>query len=243
MIITRFNGYSGSRVELVKVNDKVFVRKTGNVARNYERLTALYKLGFPVSKVLNYYDDVLEIEYIHGIDMINYLQRNTVASISDFLTDVISNLSKFTILRDYSEIYLKKFQNIDFDDLPFDQEQLLERCPKLLPSSNYYGDLTLENIIATPKGFVLIDAATIEYDSYIFDIAKLKQDLLAKWFLRKSTINLDYKLQTIEQNLDKRFGEIDKSLVITMLLRVYSHSTNDSFTREFLTNKMRMLWK
>lgn len=243
MIITKFKGYSGSCVELVKENKQVFVRKTGNVARNYERLSALHKLGLPVSRVLNYYNDTLEIEYIHGTGMINYLQRNQVNNIIDFLTDTINALKQSVKMRDYTAVYHKKFDQVKFDQLPFDRIQLLNRLPKQLPNSEYYGDLTLENIIATPDGFVLIDAATIEYDSYVFDLAKLKQDLVVKWFLRSTNINLDYKLQAIDQSLTEKFGPVDPSLIIVQLLRVYRHATDDKPVREFLREKMRMLWK
>lgn len=243
MIITTFKGYSGSCVELIKENQQVFVRKTGNVARNYERLSVLHKLGLPVSRILNYYNDTLEVEYIHGTDMINYLQRNQVDNIIDFLTDIIKVLKKSTILRDYTDVYRTKFDHVNFAQLPFTRDQLLDRIPKLLPSSDYYGDLTLENIIATANGFVLIDAATIEYDSYVFDLAKLKQDLVAKWFLRSTNINLDFKLQAIDQSLTEKFGPVDTSLIITQLLRVYRHAADDRPVREFLEEKMRMLWK
>jgi len=49
MILCQFRGYSGSRVELVKENNKTFVRKTGNLQRNYQRLSHLESQGYPVA--------------------------------------------------------------------------------------------------------------------------------------------------------------------------------------------------
>lgn len=244
MIITRFTGYSGSRVELVKENDLVFVRKTGNVSRNLERLTELKKHGLPVTSVLKSYNDIIEIEYVHGVDMVNYLQRNRVDELAEFLVSVINILRAQTSTQDYTQVYLDKFNDINWQDFDFSQQDLLDRLPKLLPKSLYYGDLTLENIIySQERGFVLIDAATIEYDSYIFDLAKLNQDLVAKWFIRFKNINLDYKLQSIGRILTDNFGNIDPSLIISQLLRVYRHADRDPQIKLFLKERIGELWK
>jgi len=58
----------------------------------------------------------------------------------------------------------KKLKEVKFEELPFTGAQLLERLPKILPSSNYHGDLTLENIIFTAdRGFFLIDCSNMQY--------------------------------------------------------------------------------
>jgi len=244
MIITTFSGYSGSRVELVAENNKVFVRKTGNTHRNYSRLTALTSQGYPVCRVLDYKDDIINLEYIHGLDMLNYLQQNDPKNLLAFLVDLISAFAKNHRVQDYSQIYNDKLTDIDFASLPFTKIELLSRLPQFLHASEYHGDLTLENIIYSEKrGFVLIDAVDIEYDSYQFDLAKLAQDVICKWFLRHKRINLDYKLLVIEQGLADKFGKIQPELIISQLLRVYRHTGQDIVTRNFLENKMRSLWK
>ena len=48
-VIKQFNGHSGSKVYLMKNNSHLFVRKVGNVERNYERLQALK--NFPTPKI------------------------------------------------------------------------------------------------------------------------------------------------------------------------------------------------
>ena len=59
--------------------------------------------------------------------------------------------------------------------MPFTANELYAKLPKTLPSSEYHGDFTLENILYSLKDdFVLIDPLTTEYDSYVFDLAKLR---------------------------------------------------------------------
>jgi len=244
MIITKFKGYSGSRVELVAENNKVFVRKTGNTQRNYSRLTALSSKGYPVCKVLNYVDDTIDLEYVHGLDMLNYLQQNDPRNLLAFLIDLISSFGKNFLVKDYAQTYDQKLNREDFAALPFTKIDLLSRLPQFLHASDYHGDLTLENIIYSEKrGFVLIDAVDIEYDSYQFDLAKLAQDVIGKWFLRDKNINLDYKLLMIERGLTSKFGEIQPELIISQLFRVYRHTGQDIVTKKFLENRMRLLWK
>ena len=108
----------------------------------------------------------------------------------------------------------------------------------------YHGDLTLENILYTNPDFHLIDPVTIEYDSYIFDIAKMRQDLECKWFLRDSNIKLDTKLQQIQDRLKEDYPEaFDDSLLILMLLRVYNHASEGSYEQKFLLREIEKLWK
>lgn len=244
MILCQFRGYSGSRVELVKENHKVFVRKTGNIQRNYKRLSHLESQGYPVSRIINRNDNSLDIEYIHGLDMLNYLQQHDPSNLIDFLTDILQSFAGTSQPADYTEIYTDKFSSIDFDLVPFTREDLINRLPKFLPRGDYHGDLTLENIIySESRGFVLIDAVDIEYDGYRFDLAKLAQDLVAKWFLRNTRVNLDFKLQKIWNQLMSKFGIIEPELVISQLLRVYRHTGNDILTRNFLLNRIGTLWK
>ena len=149
-------------------------------------------------------------------------------------------------MTDYTEIYKERLKYIKLSsDTVFTKEQLLEKLPKRLPRSKYFGDLTLENIIYGEDGkFYLIDGMTSEYDSYIFDIAKLRQDLECKWFLRKTDLYLDAKVEHIQEELLKHFELSNNNyLLILMLLRVYKYATNGSFEEQFLIKEMNRLWK
>ena len=72
-IVKELKGYSGSRIYLMQNNEHLFIRKLGNVERNYERLTALF-VDYNVPKIYNKENEILDMEYIHGLDMKNYLK-------------------------------------------------------------------------------------------------------------------------------------------------------------------------
>ena len=87
-----------------------------------------------------------------------------------------------------------------------------------------------------------IDPLTSEYDSYIFDIAKLRQDLECKWFIRNTDVKIDTKLQQLQDKLKRRFPEaFDDDILILMLMRVYPYC--DEKDKQFIVNEANRLWK
>lgn len=244
-ILKELKGHSGSQIYLMENDQRMFVRKIDNVQRNIERLSDLYGLGYPVPKIYNYSDNIIDMEYIHGLDMKNYLTHSNIDSLVFFLFDLIDRFSRNTTSKDYTKIYFDKLKWMDeYNIFPFTKEQLIEKLPKILPKSTYHGDLTLENIMYTKSGFQLIDAVTIEYDSFIFDIAKMRQDLECKWFLRDSNIKLDVKLKNIQRKLKQKYPEaFNDSLLILMLLRVFLHTKKDDKNYHFIMKEVKRLWK
>ena len=244
-LVQTFRGFSGNQIYLMDNDSNLFVRKIGAIGRNVERMSALAG-QYPVPKIYRHSEITLDMEYIHGLDIKTYLKAHQPVKLTQFLIGVLTKLSRDSVNKDYTEVYHNKLQEIDFSLLPFTAEQLLHKLPKNLPQSNYIGDLTLENIIYTEDGFYLIDCATIEYDSYIFDIAKLRQDLELQWFTRSTDLVLDVKTNYIKQQLKDYFPAAlvdDKYLLILMLLRVYKHATPESFEHDFLLKGIQRLWK
>jgi len=243
-VVKELYGFSGNQILLMQKHNRLFVRKIGNITRNIERMQALNG-EYPLPQLYTVSNKMIDMEYLHGLDIKSYLKTNNYEKLLEFLLSILKKFSTISVNKDYTEIYIKKLQEINFDDLPFTREQLLDRLPRQLPSSNYHGDLTLENIIWTAdRGFFLIDCATIEYDSYIFDIAKLRQDLELGWFTRKDNAMLNVKTKYIQQKILQQHPIANNDyLLILMLLRVYRHSRPDTFERNFLLEGITSLWK
>jgi len=245
-IIKELKGFSGNRIFLVDKDNRLSIRKRGSVARNVERMRALAD-QYPVPKIYSSTTNSLDMEYIHGLDIRSYLKIYPYETLLNFIEDTLDRFKLSSIDKDYSEIYKTKLSKIDrISDLGFTQDQLFDRLPKILPSSTYHGDMTLENIIynINTGKFVLIDPVTTEYDSYIFDIAKMRQDLHCGWFIRHDPVMIDVKIKHIQQQLFSRYPESNNDyLLILMLLRVYCYTTPGSFEHGFLTERIQSLWK
>jgi RIO-like serine/threonine protein kinase len=244
-IIKEFHGHSGSQVYLMENKLGLYVRKNGNVARNIERMQSLINAGFPVPKIYDYDSETMNMEYIHGLDMKNYLIHCDTDPLINFIKETIDKFKTDKKERDYTDVYKQKLHWMDQDNsLPFTKKELIEVLPKKLPQSIYHGDMTLENIMYTKKGFFFIDPVTVDYDSYIFDISKMRQDLECKWFLRNENLKLDVKLQNIKDELKQCYPQaFDDSLLILMLLRVYAYCKKNDFNYNFIKRNIEKLWQ
>ena len=243
--IKELKGFSGSKIYLMKNNNGLFIRKMDNVDRNYIKLNELSQ-HFNVPKIYTYDNNVLDMEYIHGLDMKSYLAVRDTKRLTDFLIDTLYKFSNNVSMSDYTNVYIDKLKYIKLpSEMIFTKEQLLEKLPKRLPRSKYFGDLTLENMIYGENGqFYFIDGMTSEYDSYIFDIAKLRQDLECKWFLRDTKLLLDVKVENIQDKLLEKFELANNNyLLILMLLRVYRYTKPFSKEEALLIKEMNRLWR
>ena len=243
--IKELKGFSGSKIYLMKNNNGLFIRKMDNVDRNYVKLNELSQ-HFNVPKIYTYDNNVLDMEYIHGLDMKSYLAVRDTKRLTDFLIDTLYKFSNNVSMSDYTNVYIDKLKYIKLpSEMIFTKEQLLEKLPKRLPRSKYFGDLTLENMIYGEDGqFYFIDGMTSEYDSYIFDIAKLRQDLECKWFLRDTKLLLDVKVENIQDKLLEKFELANNNyLLILMLLRVYRYTKPFSKEEALLIKEMNRLWR
>lgn len=239
-LVKELQGHSGSKVYLMRDSEKLFVRKIGNVARNIERLQSLAGL-VNVPKIYSASGDILDMEYIHGHDMKTYLSYNNPDKLIEFLIDSIDILMYDGRFKDYTQTYHQKLKNIDFGQFPFTKKMLIERLPRMVFSTKYLGDLTLENILydVNADRFVFIDLITSEYDSIVFDLAKLNQDLVCKWFVRNEKYMAEEKLLVIRQALQNI--SITKEMTILMLLRVLPYCKND-FDKRYIIDEVNKLW-
>ena len=227
-------------------DDKIFVRKTGDIARNLERYDVLSNYNINLPKIYEIYGNYYDMEYISCLEMKKYLSFNKANKLVDFIQEIVYNLSKNTYEKDYTETYRNKLSKFDFTkfEMPFTADELIDKLPKILPASEYHGDFTLENILYDTKNdkFVLIDPLTTEFDSFVFDLAKLRQDLVCKWFIRNDDVYLDSKLYLILDKLNNFVHNENHYLLILMLMRVLPYTTNEK-DKEYLMREVRRLWK
>jgi tRNA A-37 threonylcarbamoyl transferase component Bud32 len=243
--LKEFKGFSGSKIFLLQDDQKVFVRKQGNVQRNLERYQALANFCC-VPKIYNVSDDTIDLEYVPGLDIKQYLKYKKIDNLIEFLSNTFKTFNNAVIEKDYTETYEQKLKWIEQSDLDIKLSQLLKKLPTQLPQSLYHGDFTLENVLfsTSTNQFYLIDPLTSDYDSFIFDLAKLRQDLESKWFVRSDAKFLDVQLANIQDQVFSNLGiEKNNYLSILMLLRVYPYCPANSVEQQFIKREIKRLWK
>lgn len=252
-IIKTLPGFSSSTVQLCEIDgsDKYFIKKIGNVSRNIEKLKILKNhIKLPDVFLSQWMEkDTIYMSYINGLNMEELLSTNGSESYIDFIVDLVEYFKSkiINVDSDFSEIFRNKLSVFENDaELPFTISELINRLPKKITTTLCHGDLTMENIIYSDKQFYLIDPVTTEYNSYVFDIAKLRQDLDGKWFLRNNK-NIDpdisLKLTGIKNVLIEKFPEaFDDYIYILMLLRVYLHTKLGTPERHLILTEIKRLW-
>jgi hypothetical protein len=223
------NGYSTSELYLINDNGNTIVRKINNIERNIARFSELSELDLQFPKIFNITSNSYDMEYIPNLDIKTFITHYDNNILNSFIKKVLSTLKTSTTgTFDFTEIYKQKLDSIDFEKYKFvfDKESLLFKLPKNIPVSQYHGDFTLENILySTHKNdFILIDPITTEYSSYVFDIAKLRQDLKCKWFIRNEPdLYINSKLKNIDEEISK-FNCNNDYLLILMLMRILPYT-------------------
>jgi RIO-like serine/threonine protein kinase len=246
-ILKTLNGYSGSKIYLMSDDTKVFIRKIDNVDRNYERLKTLKHFGFDVPIIYQKNNNILDMEYLSGLDMKSYINIHTIDRFLEYVFNLVEQFSVNSNSKNYTDTYYKKLEWMDKSNpFSFTKNELIERLPKILPQSIYHGDLTLENIIYSKNDkFYMIDGSTIDYDSWVFDLSKMRQDLCVGWFIRNNDDkNLKKYLSIIDQKLTEKYPLLNNnSLVILMLLRVFLYTEKNSKDQLFIIKEIEKLWK
>jgi len=253
VIVKEFQGFSGSRVFLVKNslpigNDKSYysVRKEGNIERNYEKMMILAEKGFAVPAVHYKTNSILSMEYIAGYDIISFLQRYDVKLLLSFVVETIERFRQDIVNKNYLDTYVNHLFSLKNNAfLPFSIDDLINRLPTHLEKSLCHGDFTFDNLIFNDNKFYMIDSSTGVYDSWIFDLAKLRQDIDGKWFLRNGDINqFNIELEFLKTELKKRYPiAFDDNIYILMLLRIYKYTNPSQPEHKFILKEIRKLWK
>lgn len=245
-IIKQLQGYSGSTVLLMQDRSRTFVRKVGNVTRNQERLRALSDSNIAMPKIIATGDNHYDMEYIPHDDMITWLLHNPIDQFVNWILDCIAKLKRNSVAQEWQTVYRARLAVPAlapyWPQLPFTAEELIAQLPHSIPASSYHGDLTMDNCIHGFDGrFYLIDPITSDYASWVFDLAKLMQDLECGWFIRNKDAMLQGKLWSIKSAIVAEHPISDnKNLIILMLLRVLPYTNNDQ-DRNFIIKEINRL--
>ena len=148
-IIKNLTGHSGSIVQLIENDKKKVVRKTKNIERNLEKYESLKKLNILCPKIINRNNNYYEMEYINGINMQHYLLNYGSKDLIIFIENLLNKLNQNIKEKDFSDAYIIKLKNFNYKkyNLNFNFEDIFNKLPKKIFSSEYLGDLTLENIL------------------------------------------------------------------------------------------------
>jgi hypothetical protein len=187
-------------------------------------------------------------EFLETID--GWLRRMKQQAHGEITKEMITGKLKSVIEGSSRSIYLSNLQ----PRFQSTAERLLSLKWSTIPRSDCHGDFTTENMLCNREGkLFLIDFDCSELSSYYMDAAKLYQDLLGLWCLRKIALgnsrsvsmrNAEIAIRSIRQEVDSIIRDVDVSMVATIpmlvclnLMRVLPYCT-DSSTCEYVLDRI-----
>ena len=270
MTNTNLGGHSGCQILLCEDEDGgTYVRKISSSINYNDRLLTQkekqenFRDGIiKVPKVLRdgylstglYYFDM---EYIHGITMAEYLKEVEVNEIKGIVDVLISSAKSERECRN-GDPSPQAFQAKILDlkkKLSKLNNDIINEAIKLLSSHDWgrifssacHGDMTLENIIVRNNELYLIDFLDSFFDSWIFDLSTILQDVEVLWHYREEKIDnntvirliimRDLLFNRMQELMGEEYIEVYYTLLLK-LIRIYPY-TNDELTYNFLNQKTK----
>ncbi len=205
-----------------------------------------------------------DMSYVRGLDGISWLRTAGFEGVSRFARSLIAVMEAFAGTReeqrgpfDFRRAVFDKCSSVagTLRDLDPEAASAVDRLvaalhdwrPGLLEPCMCHGDFTLENLIVTPSGeLILIDLLDSYLDHWLADVAKLGQDLQAGWYLRHHpplAMSVVHYLRTeIERAVVKFDGDernlaVVQVLIATNLARILPYAKT-SAERRFVYHRM-----
>ena len=267
---TNLGGHSGCQILLSEgESGETFVRKISSSIDYNERLLvqkekqeSFHDGLIKVPQVLRdgylsngrYYFDM---EYVHGITLAEYIKEVEVNEIKGIVDVLISSARTG---REYQsgvaspEAFQKKIKDLEHKLSKLDNSIINEAIELLathdwsrILSSACHGDMTLENIIVRNNELYLIDFLDSFFDSWVFDLSTILQDVEVLWHYRDEKIDnntvirliimRDLLFNKLQELMGADYIEVYYTLLLK-LIRIYPY-TQDELTYNFLNKKTR----
>ena len=236
--VTQLSGFSGALVALLDADtSNIRVRKAALEAGSSDRLRDQAIRQFRLAKILKGVVNVpailsdgeedgcywYDMEYVAGLDAIEYLAAGTRTKIDNILHQIGAILEAQARFVDDSASGINLHQRVTTKLLEIDATtggrhslQLnaimaaMPDKPIVLRPTIVHGDLTLENVLIDRKEQMwLIDTIPSPFDHYWIDLAKLFQDLVGRWFLHRGRTLSIGLIKTMADGVLKRAITLD----------------------------------
>lgn len=270
MINTNLGGHSGCQILLCEdESGNAFVRKISSSINYNERLLMQkekqenFQEGLiKVPKILRdgylgtglYYFDM---EYVHGITLAEYIKEvevNEIKGIVDMLMASAKAERSSQAGAAVPQVFQDKIMDLKHKLSKLDNGIINEALDLLaahdwskITSSVCHGDMTLENIIVRNNELYLIDFLDSFFDSWVFDLSTILQDVEVLWHYREEKIDNntvirliimhDLLFKSMQELMGEDYIEVYYTLLLK-LIRIYPY-TNDELTYNFLNSKTR----
>ena len=255
VVTERLLGHSGCELVILRLHDKLRVRKTSANEKYNERLRKQCEkqkqfIGTPgvfAPRVWNsgFHEGLFyfEMDYVHGQNFASFVESAPSILVLRAAKRLASLLMSTAAQRNLEEnnaptdAFAKKLTDLRGHIVPTPTieaafQLLMDYDWSAVPQNSGHGDLTFENIVVGGDGHLyLIDFLDSFHDSWLMDLAKLLQDLELGWSFRNSSQNTNRELRL----------KIFKDELFRLLALESNHALLPTLYRILLLNVLRIL--
>ena len=141
-----------------------------------------------------------DMEYIHGINLNTYFQKERLHKCIDVI-NLVTSFQTCVEKINIKEQVINKIQNINVND---DIKEMLTSNSWVIDSGYSHGDLTFENIIIKENKIYLIDFLDSFISGPLIDEAKLLQDIFCYWSFKDPTLTPKRKLLAVSEKFNSK---------------------------------------
>lgn len=188
--------------------------------------------------------DYFHMEFINGKNFIQFVEDENIKNINYQIENIITYLNNIRSIPSKNELnfnsaVLKKLKQLKTEVRhPSIYKFIINELQKtnlILENTYCHGDLSLSNIIFKENQIYLIDFLDTYFNSYLLDIAKIRQDTLYYWIFKVndySSIKCDIVTKKINASLEKMFKNEMSSIEFKIIelinfLRIEPYTYND----------------
>lgn len=221
---------------------KTNMRRLHNQIKKQQEFTDLNFENIKTPKLLKTDENSFEMEFINGKNFIQFVEDSNVSSINTHIDNIMRYLDEIKNMKIQSDINFKDSVKNKLNQL--NTQNKYPEINKLILNSNLnndlylentycHGDLSLSNIIFKDKEIFFIDFLDPFFNSYYFDIIKLRQDVLHHWLFKindYSSIKCDIVTKKINDALSIEFQEEIASIEF-QILEIMNFLRIDPYTK------------
>jgi len=170
-------------------------------------------------KILNVGKGYFEMEFINGMNFIQFVEDENIKLVNLQIENLLNYLNEIKKIRLNQEKNFpfkinEKIKALKIEkrhkEIYFFLKNQIERNNLNISSTYCHGDLSLSNLIFKEKDIYMVDFLNPFYDTYLMDIAKLRQDSVYFWLFvvnNFSSIKCEIVVKEINKMLINNFND------------------------------------
>lgn len=257
MLVKKLHGHSGCTVLLLRLNERLTVRKISPSEQYDIRIDKQRDkqdcFRSSVALAPRIYDSGIignrhffDMEFINGQTFSNFIEHGDQKSIFQIFEKLFDFVSKNNYIDETVECQvLNKIENMPLaNEYNLYRDYCLDFDWSKIKKSYCHGDLTFENVMISNGEIYFIDFLDSFTNSKVIDYSKMLQDIILGWSWRDKNSKPYIKLIRMHEHLVNNIKDIEyeasKRMLVLSMLRILPYSV-DTKTIDLINRNLKFI--